>query len=69
MYHRIITFWAKRKVTDDGCNTKLIGAQHQAYSNSNKPAEGSFSGKQDSKWHKTLSNKIQHDRMVNSYMR
>ena len=48
----------ERKVTDYGCDSRLIGAEYKPYDNGNEPAEGSLAGKQGSKWHNTLSIKF-----------
>ena len=45
MQHGIVTARMERKVTDYGSDTKLIGAEHKPYDDSNEPAEGSFAGK------------------------
>lgn len=45
MQHGIITDRVKRKVTDNGSDTKLIGAKHKPYGNGYKPAESGFAGK------------------------
>ncbi len=65
MDHGCITARAECKVTDDRSHTKLIGAEHETNSYSNKPAERCFPGKTGFKMAQYFFNKIQHDRMVN----
>ena len=45
MQHGIVTARVKRKVTDYGGDSKLIGAEHKPHSYDNKPAESGFAGK------------------------
>lgn len=58
MQHGIITAQIKRKVTDYGSNTKLIGTDHQPYGDDNKPVESSLAGKIGFKMAQNIFNKI-----------
>lgn len=58
MQYGIITARVKRKVTDYGGNTKLIGTDHQPYGDDGKPAESSPAGKTWFKVAQNIFNKI-----------
>ena len=53
------------QVTDNGGDAKLVRAEHKAYGNGNKPAEGCLPGETGFKLAQDFINKIQHNRMVN----
>lgn len=42
--HGRIAGWGEGQIPDNGGNAEFVGAEHKAYDNRNKPAEGSLPG-------------------------